>query len=70
MIRKPVVSSMIRSVGYDEASRTLEIEFNSGDVYQYFEVPGDVYRQMMSASSLGRFFLSEIRGAYQYTKMK
>ena len=36
MIRQPVSSSNIRSIGYDSMSSTLEIEFHSGGVYQYF----------------------------------
>lgn len=38
MIRQPVSSSNIRSIGYDSKSNTLEIEFHSGGVYQYFGV--------------------------------
>ena len=38
MIRQPVSSSNIRSIGYDSESNTLEIEFHSGGVYQYFGV--------------------------------
>ena len=39
MNRKPVRSSNISSIGYDSESKTLEIEFHSGGVYQYFNVP-------------------------------
>ncbi|MGB7894279.1 MAG: KTSC domain-containing protein [Microcoleus sp.] len=36
---EPVESSMIQSAGYDEESYTLEVVFNSGKTYRYFEVP-------------------------------
>jgi hypothetical protein len=39
MLRTPVSSSALRSVGYDPQTQTLEIEFNSAEVYQYFNVP-------------------------------
>ena len=42
MKRAPVDSSSIATVGYDPASRTLEIEFRDGDVYQYFNVPAGI----------------------------
>ena len=39
MIRKSVTSSDIRSIGYDDETRILEIEFHSGGIYQYYSVP-------------------------------
>ena len=36
VLRRVVSSSSILSVGYDETSRTLEVEFWQGEVYQYF----------------------------------
>ena len=38
--RKAVRSTNIASVGYDAGTKTLEIEFRSGGVYQYAGVPG------------------------------
>lgn len=70
MKRQQVTSSMIRSVGYDEAQQTLEVEFNSGAVYQYHQVPKEVYREMLNAPSHGRYFLGTIKDAYPYTRVK
>ena len=39
MIRDPVSSSNIASIGYDSDSETLEIEFTNGSIYQYFNLP-------------------------------
>jgi hypothetical protein len=64
MNRQPVESSMIRSVGYDAASETLEVEFNSGKVYQYFEVPAEIHRELMEASSVGSYMQAEIIDVY------
>ncbi len=61
MKRTEVESSMIRSVGYDPDARILEIEFNSGQVYQYFDVPPQEYEGLMKAESHGRYFLANIR---------
>ncbi|WP_394854027.1 KTSC domain-containing protein [Citrobacter freundii] len=38
MIRQPVSSSNLQSVGYDQATSTLEIAFHSGGIYQYSRV--------------------------------
>ncbi len=69
MIRQPVSSSNISSIGYDPESRTLEIEFHSGGVYQYFNVPESIYNALMSASSQGSYFHHYIKGQYRWTKI-
>ena len=68
--RTPVRSSALRSVGYDQEQRALEIEFTSGAVYQYFDVPAEVYRGLMAAESHGRYFHQQVRDkSYQYQTM-
>lgn len=65
--RTPVRSSALRSVGYDQERRGLEIEFTSGAVYQYFDVPAEVYRGLMAAESHGRYFHQHVRDkSYRY----
>lgn len=70
MSRTPVSSSNLRSVGYDPVSRVLEIEFHSGGIYQYSNVPEEVYRSLMAASSHGRYFHYFIKGAYVYRRIR
>ena len=70
MIRQPVSSSNLSSIGYDSESHTLEIEFHSGGVYQYFDVPQSVYDALMSAPSHGSFFHRNVRDKYRYTKIQ
>lgn len=69
MRRQPVNSSNLLSVGYDPATSTLEIEFRSGGVYQYFNVPVPVHDALMSASSHGRYFHRHIKGVYSYIRV-
>jgi hypothetical protein len=66
MYREQVISSNLRSVGYDPLSRTLEIEFRNGDIYQYVPVPVGVYNGLMSASSKGRYFARVVRGTFPF----
>lgn len=68
MKRQLVVSSNLRSVGYDESSRILEIEFRNGGVYRYRDVPLEVHQELMNSPSLGKYFLANIRDIYQYDK--
>ncbi len=69
MHRIPVTSSNIRSIGYDSRSATLEVEFTSGDVYRYFDVPEHLFRQLLHASSYGQFLSDYIRYNYRYQKI-
>jgi len=64
MDRTPVRSSNIRSVGYDPASRTLEVEFHSGGLYQYSDVPENIYHGFIRAASKGSYFHDHIKGRY------
>ena len=65
MRRTPVESSAISSIGYEARSKTLEVEFQSGSVYDYREVPRDVYESFLASSSKGRFFARRIRNLYE-----
>jgi KTSC domain len=64
MRRTAVDSTTMLSVGYDSAQQILEIEFNSGVVYQYLEVTAAVFEELMHAESKGRYFNQEIRDDY------
>lgn len=68
-LRSPVASSAIEAVGYDSDDRTLEIEFRHGGVYEYFDVPEEVYRDLLTARSRGRYFHEHVRGKYEYRRL-
>jgi hypothetical protein len=70
MNRTAVSSSSVRSVGYDEASQTLEVEFNSGGIYQYSGVPKKLSERFLTAPSKGRFFDQNIRDKFRTVKMR
>lgn len=69
MNRTPVTSSNVASIGYDSNTMTLEVEFNSGSIYQYYDVPENVYQEFMRASSKGQFLNANIRLNYRCTKL-
>ena len=51
MVRHPVSSSRITSVGWE--SNILEVQFTDGAVYQYLGVSHIEYSAFISAASLG-----------------
>lgn len=69
MERTPVSSSDIASIGYDEDNQILEIEFNSGSVYQYSNVPTSEHDGIMNAGSKGKYFHTNIKNRYSFVKL-
>jgi len=69
VMRKAVNSSNIHSIGYDPDSNILEVAFNGGGVYQYFNVPEFRYAGIMSAGSKGSYLHQHIKGRYRYKKV-
>ncbi len=70
MDRKRFNSSQIRSVGYDESSQTLEIEFPSGSIVQYSRVSPEVHRRLMAAPSPGSFFQDRIEDEFTARRIR
>jgi len=66
---KSVTSSNIKEVGYNERAEKLVVRFTSGELYVYLAVPEFVYKQFMSASSLGSFLNSDIKGNFATKKI-
>ena len=67
--RISVESNYLQSVGYDASEQVLEIEFKSGEVYQYKDVPIVVYTDLMNASSHGKYFNANIKDVYPNQKL-
>jgi len=69
MKRLSVESSNLASIGYDADDNILEIEFNHGGIYQYFNVPSEVYEELMNDDSHGKYFAANIKNDYDYIKI-
>lgn len=71
MERTPVASTNLASVGYDFTHKVLEVEFQHGGVYQYFDVPPAAYAELLAAESHGRYFDQFIKkGGYRYLRIQ
>lgn len=70
MERTPVISTNIKSLGYEASTKTLEVEFNSDAIYQYVGVPEAVFMDLMRASSHGSFLNRHVRGQYEYVRVQ
>jgi hypothetical protein len=61
----PVKSRILRSVGYDDSTKILEIEFQNGLVYQFLNVPPKVSTDLMRSDEIGKYFTDKIRSRFQ-----
>jgi len=72
MERDPVTSSNLKSVGWENG--TLEVEFHSGDIYRYANVPAAKHKALLAADkdpkgSVGSHFHRHIRSKHGFTKV-
>jgi hypothetical protein len=68
--REGVSSSAIRSLGYAPKTKTLEVAFRRGAVYQYHGVPAKRASALKHASSIGRHFVRKVRDEYSFSKVR
>ncbi len=64
MEMKPVTSSNIKAIGYENG--LLVVHFSNGSRYSYKGVPARVHGELMAAESVGKHFMEHIRNG-QYT---
>ena len=65
MERTPVESASITSVGYDDVSHELEIEFRNGRRYRYLQVPPAAFRLLLQAKSIGQYVNRVIKPRFE-----
>ncbi|MEH1800656.1 MAG: KTSC domain-containing protein [Nostoc sp.] len=69
IVMLPVISSMAMAVGYDRNEQILQVEFQSGAVYQYLGVDEDTWEDLYSSDSIGSFYNQEIKGRYDCDRL-
>jgi KTSC domain len=62
-------SSNIAAFRFDRDTDTLQVDFNDGSTYEYFNVAPATHRSFQSAPSKGEFFRRVIRGKYPYERL-
>jgi hypothetical protein len=69
MRRLRIESSTLASVLYLPAQRELQVEFRSGEIYQYADVPFHAYGELLAAPSKGTYFNLNIRNRYDFRQL-
>ena len=70
MINQMVISREIEWIGYEQKKSMLQVEFIAGPIYQYEQVPENLFHEFLDAPSHGRFFDTQIKGRYPYRKIR
>lgn len=63
-------SSWLAAVHYQEQALVLELEFCDGAIYAYFQVPRQIFAELLQAESPGRYFNAQIRERFASAKRR
>jgi hypothetical protein len=62
-------SRWLEAAAYDRPQALPQLSFRNGTSYRYWDVPAEVYDQLLLAESKGKYFNLHIRNRYAYTKI-
>lgn len=63
-----VSSSNIEEVGYVPSTNTLQVKFKNGSLYNYYQVPVEVFEEFIKSESVGKYFQTNVRLVFQFSK--
>ena len=63
-------STVISDIKYDPASSVLRVRFVSGEVYEYKNVPPEIYTALKTSDAKGIYLNRNIKGNYPFEKLK
>lgn len=64
-----IKSSNLKKTTYDTISKKLVVEFNNGALYEYENVPHQLYTQFRMSESQGKFFNAKIGKTFKYKRL-
>jgi hypothetical protein len=67
---RPVESSVLASLAYDETQSILQVEFRNGAIYHYFGVSLPDFHALLQANSKGNHFNRHIRPRFPHRKLR
>jgi hypothetical protein len=66
----PVESTNLAAVGYDRQTQRLRVRFQTGTVYDYYNVSEMHYHMLLTTESKGTYFNEYIRNVFEYAKVE
>ena len=62
-------SSNLKFASYQTESKTLSVTFKNGTIYEYYEVPWELFTKLRMSKSQGKFLNSNINKVFKYKKV-
>jgi hypothetical protein len=62
-------SSNLESASYETEDKTLSVTFKNGTIYEYYDVPWEVFVKLRVSESQGKFFNGNISRSFKYKKV-
>jgi hypothetical protein len=69
ILRCPVQSSLLASVGYCPFTCTFDVELRDGSLYRYYGVPAHICWNLLCADSKGRYFNRHVKTAFPHQRV-
>ena len=66
----PVKSKMLAAVAYNDDWRQLYLQFRSGEIYCYRDVPAEEHQGLLAADSKGEYARSHVFNRYSYQRIR
>ena len=63
------VSGQVKVAYYNKDRQSMIVEFKSGGIYAYLNVPIEVWNKSLNASSIGKFLNTDVKPYYKVTKL-
>lgn len=63
-------SSVVAEIAYNKLTHTLRVSYVSGMIYEYKNVPEQIYTAMKTAFSKGIFLNKYIKGKFDFEKVE
>lgn len=66
---EPVTSKALGAIGYDPEALTLAVQFPSGHIFHYRDVPEKVWTALQAVPSKGSYYAREIKKQFKGEKV-
>lgn len=70
IISVEINSTNLKYAVYNTEEKTLQITFKNNTIYEYENVPWNVFTKLRMSESQGKFFSNVIRTSYTHKKIK
>jgi hypothetical protein len=69
MQRLSIDSDSLRSIGYNELGQMMEVEFEDGTLRQYYDVPLDIYDELLETKTKDKYFNDYVKDNYLFQQI-